>query len=69
METYVFTDEQLRRLLYGCIGMFVEYRDVHGRTEDQAQFCAVDEMFQGLDADKELAGKDGCKATLQTVPA
>lgn len=64
---YIFTHEQLQNLLYGTIGMFLEYRDVHGRTEDQAQFCAVDEIFQGLEAEKELVEHLEIKPTLQTI--
>lgn len=53
-QNYVFTPDQLNRLLYNTIAMFIEYRDVHGRTEDQAKFCAVNEMFEGLDAERYL---------------
>ncbi len=54
-ETYGFTNEQLTNLLFGTIGMFIEYRDVHGKSEDSARFAAVSEMFEGTDAEIELA--------------
>ena len=53
-DKYTFTAQQLRELLYGTIGMFQEYRDVHGKTEEQAVFHAASEMFDGLDAEREL---------------
>jgi hypothetical protein len=37
-----------------AIGMFLEYRDVHGRTEDQARLEAASEIQQGVDAEQEL---------------
>ena len=69
-EMYAFTEEQLRRVLYGTIEMFLEYRDVHGRTEDRAVFPAVNEVFEGLDAERELvATGEGYNPTLQIIPA
>ncbi len=65
-DKYTFTNEQLRELLYGTIQMFQEYRDVHGRTEEAAKFEAVGEMFEGLDAERELlASGDIARLTLQ----
>lgn len=53
-QTYTFTRAQLDDLLAGTIGMFIEYRDVHGKTEEGAQHAAVLEMLEGLDATKDL---------------
>ena len=65
-DKYTFTAEQLRELLYGTIGMFQEYRDVHGHTEQASVFDAVNEMFEGLDAERELvAAGDIARLTLQ----
>ena len=51
---YIFTSEQLQELLYGTIQMFQEYRDVHDHTEQASTFAAVRDMFEGLDAEREL---------------
>lgn len=67
METFTFTREQLNTLLFDTIGMFLEYRDVHDRTEEQAKFAAVSEMFEGLDADKELVLAGEIEPVLQIV--
>lgn len=64
-KTYTFTDNQLSRLLSGCIEMFVEFRDIHGHNEGQSKSLAVQEMFDGLDADKELNEFHGRTSTLQ----
>lgn len=66
--TYKFTEKQLRDLLYGTIDMFFEYRDEHGKQEKAAKFAAVGEMFEGLDAERELV-KEGVerKAGLQII--
>jgi hypothetical protein len=37
-----------------AVGMFLEYRDVHGRSEDQARLEAASEIRQGVDAEQEL---------------
>lgn len=53
-ETYKFTRRQLNSLLDATIEMFFEYRDVHDKPEVSAKFAAIQEMMEGLDADKEL---------------
>jgi hypothetical protein len=50
---YKFTREQLGNLLAGVVDMFIEYRDKHGRTEEEAKFAAIGEMFEGLDTEFE----------------
>ena|SRR5262245_11804931 len=63
---YTFTRDQLVRLLGGTIQMFVEYRDVHGKPEqDGADLAAVSEKLEGLDAERELADAGECKPTMQ----
>jgi hypothetical protein len=37
-----------------AIGLFLEYRDVHGYTEQEARVEAVHEIVQGIDAEAEL---------------
>lgn len=65
--TYTFTPEQLNCLLLATIKMFVEYRDIHGKPEeDGADLAAIDEMFQGLDGEQEMA-EDGAKAATMQV--
>lgn len=60
---YTFTRDQLNHLLGETIGMFIEYRDVHGRDEEHAQIAAVFEMLDGLDATKELVAVGELKAS------
>ena len=52
--SYSFTPHQLAELLNGTVEMFLEYRDQHGKDEQQAQSAAVREMFEGLDAEIEM---------------
>jgi predicted RNA-binding Zn-ribbon protein involved in translation (DUF1610 family) len=47
-QIHTFTDEQLNTLLYGIIGLFIEFRDAHGQSEEQARFSAVNEALEGL---------------------
>ncbi len=53
-DKYIFTREQLIKLMYGTIEMLQEYRDKHGKPEDEAESHAVREMLEGLDAEREL---------------
>jgi rubrerythrin len=64
---YTFTKEQLNDLLFGTIGMFIEYRDLHDKTEENARFAAVNEMFEGLDAERELVDQGEAKAITQII--
>jgi predicted transcriptional regulator YheO len=48
------TDMSVTRFANDAIGMFLEYRDVHGQDEEQARASAVEEMRQGIEAEKEL---------------
>lgn len=57
-ETFTFTRQQLNALLFATIDMYLEFRDMHEHDADGSRFEAVDEMFQGLDADRELARSD-----------
>lgn len=50
----IYTDMTAHRLADETIGMFLEYRDVHGRTEEQARAEAALEVAQGVDAEAEL---------------
>ena len=47
---YLFTEEDLE----GVIGMFLEWRDVHGEDEENARFLAVHDYTSGYDAQVEL---------------
>lgn len=58
VETFTFTRSQLNDLLFAAIDMYLEFRDVHEHGAEASRFEAVDEMFQGLDADRELAQFD-----------
>ena len=46
MSPYQLADE--------AIGMFLEYRDVHGYSEADARVAAADEIRQGVEAEIEL---------------
>jgi hypothetical protein len=46
MTTYDLAD--------AAIGMFLEYRDVHGYPEEEARMRAASEIEQGVDAEIEL---------------
>ena len=48
----IHTTMTARQLADEAIGMFLEYRDVHGRTEARAEAAA--EVAQGVDAEAEL---------------
>jgi len=48
------TDMTAYRLADDAIGMFLEYRDVHGRTEGEARLLAAIEVSQGIAAEAEL---------------
>lgn len=67
MITYTFTRDQLQRLLEAVIDLHVEYRDVHSYEEADAQFCAIAETLDALDAERELADAGEYKATMQTL--
>lgn len=64
--TYAFTQGQLIKMLAGTIGLFVEYRDKHGKEEAQAGNFAIMEVMDGLRADRELAeaGEDSLRLQL-----
>ena len=38
----------------GAIEMFLEYRDKHGKTEEEARACAVQEVIEGINAIEEI---------------
>src|SRR5271165_7004330 len=38
----------------GAIEMFLEYRDKHGKTEEEARACAVQEVMEGISAIEEI---------------
>lgn len=65
---YAFTESELQDLLRGAIGMFIEYRDRHGRDEESAAPCAVSELMDGLRAEDELHAFGECHST-HTLPA
>lgn len=60
--TYTFTRQQLGMLLDSAIALFIEYRDTHGRAEDEAVRPAVLEVLEGLDAERELVAAGDLEA-------
>lgn len=55
---YRLTRAQLGQALRGTIEMYLEFRDTHGKDDDQARLYGVGEVLDGLDADQELAASD-----------
>lgn len=41
------TDERARKIAAEAIALFIEYRDVHGFTEEEAAFAAAQEVAEG----------------------
>jgi hypothetical protein len=48
------TNMSAYQLASDAIGLFLEYRDVHGYDEDMARGYAATEVQQGVDAEVEL---------------
>lgn len=48
------TDMTAYKLADEAIGLFLEYRDVHGYSEQEARAAATTETQQGVDAEVEL---------------
>jgi hypothetical protein len=48
------TTMSARQLADEAIGLFLEYRDKHGYTEEHARVAAAAEIAQGVDAEIEL---------------
>src|SRR5271166_1589347 len=42
----------------GAIEMFLEYRDKHGKTEEEARACAIQEVMEGIAAIEEMKASD-----------
>ncbi len=55
MIRYQFTQEQLCKVIADTLDMYLEYVDVHGHDRVRAAMVAIDEILQGLDAEKNLA--------------
>lgn len=50
----IATDMTAAKLADEAIGLFLEYRDVHGYDKAQARLMATGEVQQGVDAEVEL---------------
>ena len=50
----IHTKMSAAELADAAIGLFLEYRDVHGYSEDDAQTAAASEVAQGVAAEVEL---------------
>jgi hypothetical protein len=48
------TTQTAYQLADQAIGLFLEYRDVHGYSEQEARAAAATETQQGIDAEVEL---------------
>lgn len=42
-----------------AIGLFLEYRDRHGKTEEEAKAYAIQEVLEGIQAIKEIEAGEG----------
>lgn len=51
---YLFTDAQMYSVLEGAINLFLEWRDKHGKDEGNAAHAAIQDIIEGLDAEREL---------------
>jgi hypothetical protein len=51
-------DQRTHDLADSAIGLFLEYRDVHGYSEDQARAYAVQEVIEGERAREEIAAHE-----------
>jgi hypothetical protein len=47
MAECTYTHDELIRAAEDAIGLFVEYRDVHGRDEEEAKVEALAEVAEG----------------------
>ena len=64
---YHFTGEQLNRLLLDVVDMFHEYHNGQDKTEENAKLAVVREIFEALDAERELAAAGEYPVSLQTI--
>src|SRR5688572_18085038 len=69
MQTYRFTRAQLELAINDGIKLFLEYCDKHDYDDDNARFAAIDEIVQGLDADRELVANDPTERLRLQLPA
>lgn len=51
---FILDSEQMYKLLKDNIGLFIEYRDKHGNTEELAEIHAIHECLEGLWAQREM---------------
>jgi len=49
MKNYIFTSDELTRLLHDAIGLAYEYHQLHGRDLKGARDQAIIEVFEGLE--------------------
>lgn len=69
MKTYVLTAQQLDMLLHSTVAMYVEYKECYEHTPESAEYAAVKEMIDGLDADRELAANDPTERLRLQLPS
>lgn len=62
---YYLTRAQLQRLLECAIEGQQQYLAEHGLDAEAARLAGIHEVFEGLDADRELHARDGEPLTLQ----
>ena len=60
------TDLSAYRLADDAIGLFLEYRDKHGYSEQEARAAAATETQQGIDAEVELRASGTCRQQLRS---
>lgn len=66
-DEYTFTREQLGSLLQATIDMYLEFHDVHGKSEESAKFATCAEMIEGLDGERQMVEEGASPASLQTI--
>jgi len=62
LAKYTFTATQLYALLTDCIGLYVEYIEVHGASPDAAKHSAAQDTQDGLDEAQWLIGQGELEA-------
>lgn len=69
MSNYEFSDQQLSKLLDAAIGLYEEFREVYGYSDERAMPLAIAGIFEGLNAERDLiAVGQLARPTLQVWP-
>jgi len=67
MAQYHLTGCELANLLNQVIELYQEYRDVHDRPQEGAQFQAVQDTMEGLDEEWDLCKRGECATAIRVA--